>query len=228
MDKKNCSIWPFRQVTCATYFCKSVEGITGSLFWERVSFYISNFENILANYALQRLGFPSENDIKSSNERNPGAQIISPELSDTNWASWKERKIEFYIQTFNIINGLNRHDFDEICGTDLSDALEQVKIAYAEATQTTVPERLRMNPALQYNLLSDNKYHYDTGPIWYRGYFDKKFKKSDLKKILKKVKVAEIIVGHTSQKNVKSYFDNKLFVVDSSIKNGAYGEILLI
>ena len=72
------------------------------------------------------------------------------------------------------------------------------------------------------------KYHFDTGPIWYRGYFDKEFKTKDLKKILKKVKVNEIIVGHKSQKKVKSYFDNKLFVVDSSIKNGEYGEILLI
>ena len=72
------------------------------------------------------------------------------------------------------------------------------------------------------------KYHFDTGPIWYRGYFDKEFKTKDLNKILKKVKVNEIIVGHTSQKKVESYFDNKLFVVDSSIKNGEYGEILLI
>ncbi len=72
------------------------------------------------------------------------------------------------------------------------------------------------------------KYNYDTGPIWYRGYFDTEFNTSDLKKILKKVKVNEIIVGHTSQEKVKSYFDNQLFVVDSSIKNGEYGEILFI
>lgn len=72
------------------------------------------------------------------------------------------------------------------------------------------------------------KYHFDTGPIWYRGYFDKEFKKKDFEKVLKKVKVKEIIVGHTSQKKVKSYFDDQLFVVDSSIKNGEYGEILLI
>ena len=51
---------------------------------------------------------------------------------------------------------------------------------------------------------------------------------NDLKKILKKVKVKEIIVGHTSQKKVKSYFDNKLFLVDSSIQGGEYGEILFI
>lgn len=71
-------------------------------------------------------------------------------------------------------------------------------------------------------------YHYDTGPIWYRGYFKKDFKKKDASQLLKKLKANHIVVGHTSQKKVKSLFDDKIFAVDSSIKNGEYGEILLI
>ena len=72
------------------------------------------------------------------------------------------------------------------------------------------------------------KYYGSKGPIWYRGYFKDSFTKKELKRILKKLNVNQIIVGHTSQKEVMQLFNKKIFVVDSSIKNGKYGEILII
>ncbi len=75
---------------------------------------------------------------------------------------------------------------------------------------------------------SYDKYYDNNGPIWYRGYFSADYKKSDINKLLRKLKVKHIIVGHTSQKQIESLFHNKIFAVDSSIKNGLYGEILFI
>lgn len=72
------------------------------------------------------------------------------------------------------------------------------------------------------------KYYGTNGPIWYRGYFKDGFTEVELNSILKKLGVNQIIVGHTSQKEVMQLFNNKIFVVDSSIKNGEYGEILII
>ena len=72
------------------------------------------------------------------------------------------------------------------------------------------------------------KYYGTNGPIWYRGYFKDRFTEVELNRILKKLGVNQIIVGHTSQKEVMQLFNNKVFVVDSSIKNGKYGEILII
>jgi len=72
------------------------------------------------------------------------------------------------------------------------------------------------------------KYYDDKGPIWYRGYFELDFKKSDINRILRKLDVNHIIVGHTSFKQIQSLFDNKILTVDSSIKNGVTGELLLI
>ncbi|TVZ59068.1 calcineurin-like phosphoesterase family protein [Flavobacteriaceae bacterium MAR_2010_105] len=71
-------------------------------------------------------------------------------------------------------------------------------------------------------------YFDSNGPIWYRGYFSEDFKKACLNKLLRKLDVKHIVVGHTSQTQVKSLFNNKLFAVDSSIKNGSYGEILIV
>jgi hypothetical protein len=72
------------------------------------------------------------------------------------------------------------------------------------------------------------KFYDNYGPIWYRGYFHADFKKADLNKLLRKLDVKHIVVGHTSQTQIESLFDNKILAVDSSIKNGVYGEVLLI
>jgi len=67
------------------------------------------------------------------------------------------------------------------------------------------------------------------GPLWYRGYFlDKEFEENDLDKILKKLKATKMVVGHTSFDAIKSYFSGKVIAVDSSIKFGSTGEVLLI
>ncbi len=72
------------------------------------------------------------------------------------------------------------------------------------------------------------KYIFDSGPIWYRGYFKTDFEEKDLKKILRKTKVKHIIIGHTPHRKIESLFDNKILVIDSSIQTGIIGEMLFI
>ena len=81
------------------------------------------------------------------------------------------------------------------------------------------------------NLKNDSiylKYHDSNSPIWYRGYFSEEFKNDQIKNILKALKVKHIVVGHTSQTQIESLFKNRVFVVDTSIKNGVSGELLFI
>lgn len=72
------------------------------------------------------------------------------------------------------------------------------------------------------------KYYDSDAPIWYRGYFSDTFKKEHIKKLLRALKVKHIVVGHTSQTQVESLFKNRVFAVDTSIKNGVSGELLFI
>jgi len=66
------------------------------------------------------------------------------------------------------------------------------------------------------------------GPIWYRGYFrDKDFTKEKAQKILHGIGMKHIVVGHTSMKRVLSHFDGLIYSVDSNLKKGEYGEILI-
>jgi len=73
-----------------------------------------------------------------------------------------------------------------------------------------------------------DKYYGSTGPFWYRGYLKDKLTNDDISKILAKLEVNHIIVGHTSQDSIVQLYDGKIYCVDSSIKNGDYGEILFI
>ncbi|MEH6418172.1 metallophosphoesterase [Pseudomonas sp. CGJS7] len=72
-------------------------------------------------------------------------------------------------------------------------------------------------------------YNGKTSPIWYRGYFtDPQLQQAQVDAIAARLGVKRIVVGHTSHKQVASYFDGSVIGVDSSIKNGEYGELLLI
>jgi len=67
------------------------------------------------------------------------------------------------------------------------------------------------------------------GPLWYRGYFlDREFSDADIKRIRKKLGAERLIVGHTSFNAIQSYFGGRVLAVDSSIKFGSTGELLLI
>ncbi len=96
----------------------------------------------------------------------------------------------------------------------------------------------KTNNQMRQSLLEENndvdrdsiygKYFDSNGPIWYRGYFLDSLKNSNIKSVLRTLKAKHVVVGHTSQTKIESLFKGKILAVDSSIKNGKYGELLLI
>lgn len=71
--------------------------------------------------------------------------------------------------------------------------------------------------------------HKTNGPIWYRGYFKEPLATDEeINSLLSFYQINHIVVGHTSQSHIKSRYDGRVIAIDSSIKNGKYGEILLI
>lgn len=71
--------------------------------------------------------------------------------------------------------------------------------------------------------------HGRRGPLWYRGYFTRdSFSDRDMDYVLRKIDAQRIVVGHTSFTAIQTFYDNRLIAVDSSIKFGGTGEILLM
>ena len=73
-----------------------------------------------------------------------------------------------------------------------------------------------------------NMYYGNKSLIWYRGYFTDNLTDTDISKILKLVDADHIVVGHTSNEKVVQLYNYKIIGVDSSIKKGKYGELLII
>ena len=70
--------------------------------------------------------------------------------------------------------------------------------------------------------------HKKNGPIWYRGYFQKDGATgTQIDQLLKHFAVNQIVVGHTSQKQIETRYQGKVIAIDASMKNGEYGELLL-
>lgn len=56
------------------------------------------------------------------------------------------------------------------------------------------------------------------GPVWYRGYFaDKDFNEKQLDTILEFYGTRHIVVGHTTNRDIQSKFNNKIFGIDAGI-----------
>ncbi len=71
--------------------------------------------------------------------------------------------------------------------------------------------------------------HGRQGPLWYRGYFSKTgVTAKDISYILNRIDAERIIVGHTSFQSIHGFFNNRVIAVDSSIKFGSLGEMLIV
>lgn len=66
------------------------------------------------------------------------------------------------------------------------------------------------------------------GPIWYRGYFrDNNLTNEKIDHILNYFNSKNMIVGHSTQEFITPLFDHRIFGIDSRIKGGKYGEVLI-
>lgn len=98
--------------------------------------------------------------------------------------------------------------------------LDKANVLYRENIDKSKPE-LKQDELL-------NFLFFGNGPTWFRGYFKPDYDETELDSILSYFDVKHIVVGHTSQERVLGRYNNKVIAVDSSIKEGVSGELLLM
>lgn len=146
----------------------------------------------------------------------PYWQIFGPESELGKWL--RTKPVTIRINDIQFVHG------------GLSPALTVSKFTAAEINSTFSNKIIDATP--QDSIYNDPRIKFlnkSQGPIWYRGYFrDDNFNESQLDTVLDYFCVERIVVGHTSQDRVLSVFNDKVIVVDSSIKLGESGEILFV
>jgi hypothetical protein len=104
---------------------------------------------------------------------------------------------------------------------DKENSLNEINKAFKN---DILPEKIMVHDTTQF--LSE--LYFDNGPLWYRGYVNPKaFDAKQAEYILSKLKKDALVVGHTSMPQVVSLYDNRIVLVDSSIKFGKSGELLI-
>lgn len=105
--------------------------------------------------------------------------------------------------------------------TSISMNLEEINTMFKQSLVKKELNRERM--------IEENYLHGTDGPIWYRGYFDESaISEAQVDVLLKHFEVSHIVVGHTSQMQIERHYNGKVIAIDTSIKNGLYGELLII
>jgi len=159
--KGQCTIWPFRNGTCCTWFCKHAAGEDGRAFWGALKAYLQSAENALVQYALHQMGWEPA---KIGVLHVPSRRLTSAELDDRPpseqayrqlWGDWVGREIQFYKQTCRLVSRLTPEDFERIEGVAQAVLLSEVRRRHRDMTTPTLPDTLKRNPALRVEQMTD-------------------------------------------------------------------------
>ncbi len=72
-----------------------------------------------------------------------------------------------------------------------------------------------------------NFLHKGHGPIYYRGYFQGELATDEqIDELLKYFQITNIVVGHTTHRQIETRYNGKVIVIDANMKSGNAGEIL--
>lgn len=78
------------------------------------------------------------------------------------------------------------------------------------------------------NPYSARLYDGKTSPIWYRGYFNGALSTDEVGRLVDKLQLDRIVVGHTTIGEVASFHHGRVIAIDSGIKRGKAGQLLFI
>ncbi|WP_434388580.1 hypothetical protein [Melittangium boletus] len=158
-----CTIWPYREAVCSTFFCKYVAGADGRKFWMTLKTYLTLTEIQLSRYALLQL-LP---DYILTGKDKPELGMDSPtmeELEDkpmaakdyaTLWGSWAGREADFYRATYQLVRGLTPERVQELLGLDGLIELTLLDKSRRDAVAPTLPKVLKLNPEATVKWLTD-------------------------------------------------------------------------
>lgn len=160
-----CTIWPFREAVCSTYFCRYVAGEDGRTFWTTTKRYLSLVEIQLSRWAVHRI---SPELLLTLEARGSDDPPLGPEELDEQpprdddhrsvWKDWAGREEELYRATHEHVRTLSPVELERICGFDSVVYLAQLARDHDKATRPQLPDTLRFNPSATIKWLPDGSF----------------------------------------------------------------------
>jgi len=165
-ERKNgkCTIRPFWDATCNTWFCKYRAGEDGREFWLTLKRYLNFIEKILVQYTLHKMGWDPQKIISTESTNIPlTLQEVDDQAPDSEayqglWKDWVGREEEFYKKTFHLVSALTPKIFEKISGISQKILLGEVKMRQKSLLNPKLPKILKRNLKLQVEKNIDHSY----------------------------------------------------------------------
>ncbi|OJH41589.1 hypothetical protein [Cystobacter ferrugineus] len=157
-----CTIWPYREAVCSTFFCKYVAGADGRKFWMTLKTYLTLTEIQLSRYAVLQL-LPEY--ILAG--RDKPELTDSPSVEDLDerplpakdyaalWGKWEGREAEFYRACHDLVRALTPEQVDKLLGLDGVIELKVLEKSHRDAVAPELPKVLKLNPEATVKWLAD-------------------------------------------------------------------------
>lgn len=119
-----CQIWRYRGSVCTTFFCKSIYGREGLMFWARFGEYLHFVEMALMQEALTQMDFSPRqvSELLDFVNRKEGsgwelkARVIPEERSRKIWNGYYDNQADFFEKCYRIVMNFDRKYFKEALG----------------------------------------------------------------------------------------------------------------
>jgi hypothetical protein len=162
-----CTVRPWWESTCHTWFCKHVAGQDGRLFWLALQRYLAAAEEALTAFVLNRTGLLPDDSPASGSSANLSVEDLDerppPETEYRRiWGRFAGHEEAFYRRALLLVRGLTRRRFEDLGGAPLALRLRALRRAHAAALAGTAPQVLLRAPALASTRLGDGRYRLTT------------------------------------------------------------------
>lgn len=163
-EKGICTIRPYWDAVCNTWFCKYIDGYDDMMFWITLRKYLVSGEETLAKYALYKMDWDPQ---KIAPEKSPDFPLTVEELDDQPsdqktyqalWGEWVGREEDFYKKTYLLVSALTPKTFEKIGGISLRILLAGLKNRYRTRLKPRLPKKLKRNPNLKHEKISEDSY----------------------------------------------------------------------
>ena len=158
----SCSIWPYREAVCSTFYCKHDRGADGQAFWTRLMDYQVELQSSLISYALLELDWDPERLERPSEPRVTAEEMDGqpPEARAYKnlWGDWAGREEELYLEAFEIVRRLTPSDVERIGGVRLRAQLQRLARSHQNIYNPKPLPILRRNPEMQVRRDAEGRY----------------------------------------------------------------------
>jgi hypothetical protein len=140
-----CGIWPYRESTCATWFCKHERGAFAADFWQALQGLLRAVERGVSFHVLGALDVGADaiaSLLASGGPEDTAAARCEPSYRDA-WGRWFGRERELYRRAAEIATSLSGPEALAMAGAEGRLLAAVVRARQHALHDPTIPERLR-------------------------------------------------------------------------------------